>query len=236
MITNEQSQQIQPTDTSSSSPVQESTVTNLKVTKMLANCDRNVKNTIDTVLCQQEMNSGRVIIMSDQITENKASIYAALWMLPIRFVTGWVFFSAGLRKFIPEKIDPDSAGWLGHKIAGFAPNAFLVGPMIDQVTQSQALTQFFIVSLGIMQIIAGAMILLGLFTRIASFATLAMSMAILFSAGWLGPDCLDEYNMNITFMATSMTLMLAGGGRYFGLDAILQRKYPNFTIGGFRLW
>lgn len=174
--------------------------------------------------------------MNDKMLEKKAAIYAALWMLPIRFVTGWVFLSAGLRKFLPAKIDPESAGWLGHKIVGFIPNAFLVGPMIERVGQSQGMTQFFIVSLAVMQIIAGAMIILGLFTRVAGFATLAMSMMILFSAGWLGPDCLDEYNMNITFMATSMSLMLAGGGRYFGLDAILERKFPDFSIGGIRLW
>jgi len=176
-------------------------------------------------------------LMNNQMTEKHAAIFAALWMLPIRFVTGWVFLSGGMRKlFIPAKLDPESAGWIGHKLVGFIPNSFAIGPLMEQVTQSQALTQFFIISLGILQLVFGAMILLGLMTRLASFGTLMMSISILFAAGWLGPDCLDEYNMNITFMATSMSLMLAGGGRYFGLDAILERKFPDFSIGGIRLW
>ena len=51
----------------------------------------------------------------------------------LRMTAGWMFFSAFLRRVIlaPEKLDPTSIEYVGHKFNHFLPHAVGIKPMLE---------------------------------------------------------------------------------------------------------
>lgn len=156
--------------------------------------------------------------------DSRWRLTAGTFLLPLRLVVGWTYFSAFWRRLILEnKLDPDAAGYVGEKFNHFLPNALLIGPAIEWfVTHPDAL-QWKLIVFTLVEAVVGLMLMLGLMTRWAGLATAGLAGGILFGAGWLGTTCLDEWQIGTLGLAGGLALMYAGGGQY-SLDRWLEPK------------
>jgi thiosulfate dehydrogenase [quinone] large subunit len=140
-----------------------------------------------------------------------------------------MFFSAFHRRVIlePAKLDPASLGYLGEKFNTFMPGSLLgVDKMIGALLDHPQALEVFLWTFTIIEALVGLALILGLGTRLAALGTLLLSAGILFGAGWLGPTCLDEWQIGCLGMAGGAALMLFGSGG-FALDDWLTRRYPQ---------
>ena len=152
-------------------------------------------------------------------------------LLPIRLVSGWMFFSAFHRRVVldPVKLMPDAPGYVGVKFNQFMPGAILgVGDLIGALLDRPGALFVFLWSFTIIEALVGLALLLGLGTRLASLGMLLLSAGILAGAGWLGPTCLDEWQIGALGIAGGATVMLGGAGP-LSLDAWLVRRWPQLA-------
>jgi thiosulfate dehydrogenase [quinone] large subunit len=155
-------------------------------------------------------------------------------MTPIRWVAGWMFLSAFLRRVVdmPAKLDPGSPEYMGHAFAHFLPHALLIGPLIDVVLHNPTLLQMFLVVFTILEGLTGSLLILGLMTRLAAVGAALLALGILLGSGWLGSTCVDEWQIGSLLVAIGSGAVLSGGGP-ISLDHVLARRWP--WVGG-RTW
>ncbi len=133
---------------------------------------------------------------------------SALWL--IRFLVGWVFIFAGIRKFT----EPAEMG---------------AGRFADM---GMPFPEFMGVWVGFWEIAGGLMVLLGLLTRAGAIPLIiVMIVAILttkvptFQAdGWIAG--LHSARLDVSLLLASTYLLIAGGGRY-ALDRLLRKANPD---------
>ncbi len=162
---------------------------------------------------------------------------AAIALLAVRFVQGWIYWGGGTRRFIyaPSKIDP-SAHWMAYKFQTAMPGALLgTDHLVAWLLQHFAFLYIGIVVFSAVEMIAGAMLIIGLFTRIAAVATIGLSIALMLLFGWQGATCIDEWTMAAANFAIGITLFLAGGGAY-SVDSWLARRKPRLAGSGWFNW
>lgn len=131
---------------------------------------------------------------------------AAKAILLIRILVGWVFLSEGIQKFL----FPESLG-VGRFVKIGIPLPELMAPFV-----------------GVTEIICGALILIGLFTRLACVSLLIDICVALYSTkivtfmenGFWGT--LHEGRTDVTMLLGLIFLLLVGGGT-LALDA----RYPE---------
>ncbi len=151
---------------------------------------------------------------------------------PLRWVTGWLFFSAFWRRVVlaPAKLDPTSPAWNGKKINDFLPHSLGIGNLLEWLVSHPALLQVFLVGFTAVEALVGLALLLGLMTRLAALGTAVLSLGILLGAGWIGTTCLDEWQIGAAGIAGSLTVMLAGGGPW-ALDRLWSPRSGGATPG-----
>lgn len=170
--------------------------------------------------------------------EQKSASYdmAALFTLSIRLVVGWTYFSAFWRRLVLEnKLDPDSAGYVGEKFNHFLPNALGIQDMIEYLVSHPDTLWWAMTIFTIVEAIVGLFIMLGLFTRLMSIGVFSLALGILLGSGWLGTTCLDEWQIGILGVAAGFTLFLSGSGPY-SVDHWLRKKNVPFTVGKWFAW
>lgn len=177
------------------------------------------------------------------MTEKKNGLldYAALFVMPIRFVLGWQFLSAFLRRVVndPEKLDPNSAAFMGHAFNHFLPHALFIKPMIEYLIVNPQLLYIFLVSFTIIEGLVGIGLITGLLTRLSAIGATLLSLGILLGSGWLGSTCVDEWQIGITGVATGLVVFLTGAG-LFSLDNLFfknrnEKALKFLTSGKFNL-
>lgn len=159
---------------------------------------------------------------------NKISIKndAGLLVLAIRLVIGWTYFSAFFRRVIlADKLDPDTAGYIGQKFNHFLPNALGIKPIIQYLVENPDALWLNMVIFTIIEGIVGLFIIFGLFTRIMSLAVFGLAMGILLGSGWIGTTCLDEWQIGVLGIATGFVLFLTGSGKYSMDNYIMKKNY-----------
>lgn len=157
----------------------------------------------------------------------QAQSLAGLFTLSLRLVVGWTYFSALWRRLVlADKLDPESAGYIGEKFNHFLPNALGIKPLIEYMVTHPDLLWWAMVIFTIVEGIVGLFIMLGLFTRIMSVGVFGLALGILLGSGWIGTTCLDEWQIGILGIATGFTLFLTGSS-YYSLDFYLLQKYPS---------
>jgi len=140
---------------------------------------------------------------------------AGLMTLAIRLVIGWTYFSALWRRTIlTDKLDPETAGYIGVKFNHFLPNALGIKPIIQYLVENPDLLWINMVIFTIVEGIVGLFIMFGLFTRLMSVGVFALAMGILLGSGWIGTTCLDEWQIGVLGIATGFVLFLTGSGKY----------------------
>ncbi|MHA7941842.1 TQO small subunit DoxD [Formosa sp. 3Alg 14/1] len=154
---------------------------------------------------------------------------AGMFTLSLRLVVGWTYFSAFWRRLIlANKLDPETAGYIGEKFNHFLPNALGIKPIILHLVENPDSLWWAMASFTIIEGIVGLLIMLGLFTRLMSLGVFGLAMGILLGSGWIGTTCLDEWQIGVLGIATGFTLFLTGSGKY-SLDHYFMQKESPFT-------
>lgn len=163
---------------------------------------------------------------------------AGMAMLSIRFIQGFIYWGGGSRRFIyaPSKLNPDAPTWMANKFQTAMPGAILG---TDHLI-SFLLTHFNLLYAGVIlfsaaELVAGAMLMVGLMTRFAAFVTMGFSVLLMLMFGWQGATCIDEWTMAACNLAMGTTLLLAGGGAY-SADNLLLSRVPSLAQKGWFRW
>jgi len=158
--------------------------------------------------------------------------------LILRLVGGWMFLSAFHRRVLlaPAKLVIGDPAYLGHKFNAFMPGAIGgVGELIAALLDHPATLHGFLWSFTIIEGLVGLALILGLATRLAALGVASLSAGILFGAGWLGPTCLDEWQIGALGIAIGLVLMLSGAGAP-SLDQRLTRRWPGLLARPWLRW
>src|SRR5882672_1535592 len=162
---------------------------------------------------------------------------AALALLSIRFIQGFIYWGGGSRRFIyaPAKLDPNAASWMANKFQSAMPGALLG---TDHVI-AFLLHHFYLLYAGLIlfsaaELIAGLFLMTGFLTRAAALVSIGLSVVLMLMFGWQGATCIDEWTMAACNLAIGATLMLGGSGAFSFDNALLARKPALAGRGWFR--
>jgi len=152
-----------------------------------------------------------------------SSMIAGLYTMSLRLVVGWTYFSAFWRRMIlTNKLDPDTAGYIGEKFNHFLPNALGIKPIIEYLVSNPESLWWAMLLFTIIEAATGLLLMLGFMTRLMSISVIFLALGILFGAGWLGTTCLDEWQIGVLGFAAGLAIFFSGGGSY-SLDQYLKR-------------
>src|SRR6202047_2126433 len=152
---------------------------------------------------------------------------AAIALLSIRVIQGFIYWGGGSRRFIyaPSKLDPSATTWMANKFQTAMPGA-LFGT--DHLI-SFMLTHFYLLYAGVIlfsaaELIVGAMLMTGLLTRVAALISMGFSVLLMAMFGWQGVTCIDEWTMAACNLAMGASLLLGGRGAFSLANVLLHRK------------
>jgi thiosulfate dehydrogenase [quinone] large subunit len=163
---------------------------------------------------------------------------AAIAMLSVRIVQGFIYWGGGSRRFIyaPAKLDPAAPSWMANKLQSAMPGALLgLDQVIAFLLHHFWLLYSAIIVFSAVELIAGFALMAGLMTRLAALASVGLSIALMLLFGWQGGTCVDEWTMASCNLAMGATLMLAGGSAY-SLDNALIRRNPRLAGRAWFRW
>lgn len=153
---------------------------------------------------------------------------AALAVLSVRIIQGFIYWGGGSRRFIyaPSKLNPDAHTWMANKFQTAMPGA-LFGT--DHLI-SFMLHHFWLLYAGVIlfsgaELFVGAMLMAGAMTRGAALVSMGFSVLLMAMFGWQGATCIDEWTMAACNLAMGATLLLGGSGAY-SIDSVLVRRNP----------
>lgn len=163
---------------------------------------------------------------------------AALALLGIRCMQGFIFWGGGSRRFIydPEKLDPGAHDWMATKLQSAMPGALLgTDRLISFLLDHFWILYPALIAFSAAELIAGMALLAGLFTRLAALASMGFSIVLMLMFGWQGGTCLDEWTMASCNLAMGAALLLGGGGDYSADNALL-RRHPGWADRAWFRW
>jgi len=162
---------------------------------------------------------------------------AALGLLSIRFIQGFIYWGGGSRRFIyaPAKLDPHAASWMANKFQSAMPGALLgTDHIIAFLLHHFYLLYGSLILFSAAELITGLFLMAGFLTRIAALASIGFSVVLMLMFGWQGATCIDEWTMAACNLAIGATLMLGGSGAFSLDNALLTRKPALAERGWFR--
>src|ERR1700719_4681283 len=163
---------------------------------------------------------------------------AALGLLSIRFIQGFVYWGGGSRRFIyaPAKLDPHATSWMANKFQSAMPGALLgTDHVIAFLLHHFDLLYASLIIFSAGELIAGVFLMAGFLTRVAALASIGFSIVLMLMFGWQGATCIDEWTMAACNLAIGATLVLAGGGAY-SLDNVLLKRGPGVAGRAWFRW
>jgi uncharacterized membrane protein YphA (DoxX/SURF4 family) len=163
---------------------------------------------------------------------------AALGLLSIRFIQGFVSWGGGSRRFIyaPAKLDPHAASWMANKFQSAMPGALLgTDHIIAFLLHHFYLLYASLILFSGAELITGLCLMTGFLTRVAALASIGFSVVLMLMFGWQGATCIDEWTMAACNLAIGATLMLGGSGT-FSLDNALLARRPALAERGWFRW
>src|SRR6202163_1457801 len=163
---------------------------------------------------------------------------AALALLSIRFIQGFIYWGGGSRRFIyaPAKLDPGAASWMANKFQSAMPGALLgTDHIIAFLLHHFYLLYASLILFSAAELITGLFLMTGLLTRAAALVSIGLSIVLMLMFGWQGATCIDEWTMAACNLAIGATLMLGGSGA-FSLDNVLLSRKPALAEQGWFRW
>jgi thiosulfate dehydrogenase [quinone] large subunit len=171
-------------------------------------------------------------------TEQTAERIAGLSLISIRVIQGFIYWGGGSRRFIyaPSKLDPNATHWMANKFQTAMPGALLgTGHVISYMLHHFVLLYAGVILFSAAELVAGVMLMTGLYTRVAALASMGFSVVLMLMFGWQGATCIDEWTMASCNLAMGATLLLGGGGAY-ALDNVLLRRNPKLADNRLFRW
>jgi thiosulfate dehydrogenase (quinone) len=163
---------------------------------------------------------------------------AALAMLSVRVIQGFVYWGGGSRRFIyaPGKLNPDAPTWMANKFQTAMPGAlFGTDHLISFMLHHFWLLYAGVILFSAAELIVGAMLMAGALTRIAALVSMGFSVLLMTMFGWQGATCIDEWTMAACNLAMGATLLLGGSGIY-AIDNVLIRRNPALAEKAWFRW
>ena len=163
---------------------------------------------------------------------------AALALLSVRFIQGFIYWGGGSRRFIyaPSKLNPHMASWMANKFQSAMPGALLgTDHIIAFLLHHFYLLYAALIVFSAGELIAGVFLMVGFLTRAAALASMCFSVALMLMFGWQGATCIDEWTMAAANLAMGATLMLAGGGA-FSVDNVLLHRSARLRHRAWFRW
>src|ERR1700758_1410874 len=153
---------------------------------------------------------------------------AALAMLSVRVIQGFIYWGGGSRRFIyaPAKVNPGRPTWMANKFQTAIPGAlFGTDHLISFMLHHFWLLYAGVILFSAAELIVGAMLMAGALTRVAALVSMGFSVLLMLMFGWQGATCIDEWTMAACNLAMGASLLLAGSGAY-SLDNVLFQRNP----------
>lgn len=159
----------------------------------------------------------------------QSNAYVGAIMLPFRLITSWLFLSAVWRRLVlaPGKHEFLSEQWLGHKINTFFPHSN--GPfhwLLDYLLQNPVHLDIFTYVFTFSELILGLLLAAGIFSRFTGLFLAGIAFGLMHTAGWLGPTCLDEWQIASLLITGGFMMAITGSGRY-SADHWFSNRYPQ---------
>jgi thiosulfate dehydrogenase [quinone] large subunit len=143
------------------------------------------------------------------------------FLLPLRLFCGWSLLNTGMKKLNDGWLSrPELANTIEGWLRDGKPYGFYA-PFLRSVVLPHAHVFSILVSFG--ELLVGAALLAGLFTRFAAAAGVLLTLNFMLARG-------DGIGANNTapWVAMMVTLMLTSAGRTLGLDAALRGRMPRW--------
>jgi thiosulfate dehydrogenase (quinone) len=184
--------------------------------------------------------TGAAVVADPLAQRSKADALriAALGLLSIRFIQGFIYWGGGSGRFIyaPSKLDPNAASWMAYKFQSAMPSALLgTDHIIAFLLHHFYLLYASLILFSVVELIAGLFLMAGFLTRAAALVSIGLSVALMLMFGWQGATCIDEWTMAACNLAIGATLMLGGSGA-FSLDNALLARKPELVQRGWFRW
>lgn len=163
---------------------------------------------------------------------------AAVALVAVRFVQGWIYWGGGSRRFIyaPSKLDPGAPHWMAYKFQTAMPGALLgMGHVVSWLLHHFVWLYAGVIVFSAVELIAGLLLITGLFTRLAAACSIGLAFILMLLFGWQGATCIDEWTMAASNFAMGVTLLLAGSGAW-SLDSRLARTRPRLAAARWFQW
>ena len=163
---------------------------------------------------------------------------AAIAMLSVRVIQGFIYWGGGSRRFIyaPAKLDPTQHHWMANKFQTAMPGAlFGLDHVIAYILQHFWLLYSSVIFFSAVELIIGLALMIGLMTRISALVSMGLSISLMLMFVWQGATCIDEWTMAACNLAMGATLLLAGSGAY-AVDNVLLRRKPALAAQAWFRW
>lgn len=152
--------------------------------------------------------------------------FSLVGLVALRIVTSWNWLSGALlgkdAKVRPDFLDGNG---VTTRVHGFFGTKGVLYPWIADFLNGTVVSHaaFFgwLVMAG--ELVAGICLLLGLFTRLGGLAAALSAILNLMAAAGGGGDSIGQ---NYLLLTLGIIFMVVPVGRFLGLDAVLQRKWP----------
>jgi thiosulfate dehydrogenase [quinone] large subunit len=142
-------------------------------------------------------------------------------LVPLRLYVGYAFLRAALTKLAGHWLtDAKLAGILNGWLRDGKTYGFYAGFLRNVVVPHAHVFSYLVVG---GEVLVGAALLLGLFTRPTAVAGLLLTLNIFLGAG-------DSFGANPTsaFLVMFFTILLTAPGRALGVDALLRHRAPRW--------
>jgi thiosulfate dehydrogenase (quinone) large subunit len=149
----------------------------------------------------------------------RTTLGPAAALFPLRLFLGGTFVYAGIQKLSdPGFLNPDAPTYIGTQLEGFAdgtPGGSLLEPALSHAAAAG-------VGVALLEIMIGALVLMGVLTRAAAAVGLALNLVLFLTASWhttpyfLGSD--------IVFVFAWLPFVIAGSEGQPTIGALLARR------------
>ncbi|MDS0281653.1 DoxX family protein [Haloarcula onubensis] len=150
--------------------------------------------------------------LTDTVDVELDGPWTQYWLAFLRLVTGWFFFHAGITKVIENGLAFAAGPAYLKGMTGTA-----LGPI--PVWMGQNLAWFIEPGVPLFETLIGLALMVGALTRLA-----AVGGVIFMTLFWVGNAGFGHGLVNADLMALLLfvTVIVAGAGRYYGVDGVLE--------------
>lgn len=163
---------------------------------------------------------------------------AALAMLSVRIVQGFIYWGGGSRRFFyaPQKLDPSQPSWMANKLQTAMPGAlFGLDHVLAWLLRHFWLLYASIIVFSAVELVVGLALMAGFLTRLSALASIGLSVSLMLLFGWQGGTCIDEWTMAACNVAMGATVLLAGSAAW-SLDSLWLRRNPGLADRAWFRW